>query len=211
MEKISVALIEDSDLVRELTIRTIAPSEEFEVSHCYANGEDAAAFMYKQPPRIALMDIHLPGMSGIDCMVQLRDLCPGTLFMMFTVSEDDDDIFDALKAGASGYILKGQPPGALLTALHDLHEGGSPMSATIARRVVSAFHSPAISTRQSAHDELTEREMELLRLLGTGLRNKEIADRLYISYDTVKKHINNIYRKLHVQSRAEAVNKVFLK
>ena len=210
MTKISVAIIEDSDLIRELTIRTIEHSEEFEVSHAYANAEDALVFLSKNPPQIALMDIHLPGMTGIECIVRLKDKCPNTQFMMFTVSEDDEDIFDALKAGATGYLLKGQTPTVLLTALRDLHAGGSPMSATIARRVVSAFHRPALNKQVDA-EELTDRERELLQLLGTGLRNKEIADNLYISLDTVKKHVNNIYRKLHVQSRAEAVSKVFLK
>lgn len=211
MKKISVAIVEDSDLIREMTARTIDLSEEFEMQQAYSNGEDAVSFLSKNPPHIVLMDIDLPGISGIDCVAQLKDKCPGTQFMMFTVSEDDDDIFDALKAGAAGYLLKGQSPGLLLTALRDLYEGGSPMSASIARKVVSAFHRPAMSTRQSADADLTERELELLRLLSTGMRNKEIADSLYISLDTVKKHINNIYRKLHVQSRAEAVSKVFRK
>jgi DNA-binding NarL/FixJ family response regulator len=167
--------------------------------------------MHQNPPQIALMDIHLPGMTGIKCILQLRDACPATQFMMFTVSEEDDDIFDALRAGATGYLLKGQAPEVLLTALRDLHEGGSPMSASIARRVVSVFRHPAGTVRQSAAAELTDREQDLLQLLSTGLSNKEIADRLFISYDTVKKHINNIYRKLHVQNRAEAINKAFRK
>jgi DNA-binding NarL/FixJ family response regulator len=211
MAKISVAIVEDSDLIRELTIRAIDQSGEFEVSHTYANAEDAIAFLPKEPPQIALMDIQLPGMSGIECLAKLKDTCPSTQFMMFTGSEENDDIFDALKAGATGYLLKGQDPEILLGALRDLYHGGSPMSATIARRVVMAFHSPAMTARQGEAEELTDRERELLRLLGTGLRNKEIADSLYISLDTVKKHINNIYRKLHVQSRAEAVNKAFFK
>lgn len=211
MTKISVAIVEDSDLIREVTTRTIDLSEEFQISHAYNNAEDAIAFLPKSPPQIVLMDIHLPVMSGIDCVVNLRQSCPLTQFMMFTVSEEEEDIFDALKAGAAGYLLKGQSPGLLLSALRDLYDGGSPMSATIARKVVSAFHSPSANARQGSSNELTDREMELLRLLSTGLRNKEIADNLYISIDTVKKHVNNIYRKLHVQSRAEAVNKVFFK
>jgi DNA-binding NarL/FixJ family response regulator len=211
MTKISVAIIEDSDLIRELTRRTIDMSEDFEVSHAYSNAEDAITFLSKKPPSIVLMDIHLPGMNGIECVTRLKDLCPGTQFMMLTVSEDEDDIFDALKAGATGYLLKGQHPGHLVTALKEIYDGGSPMSASIARRVVSAFHKPSVGTRQGAVEALTDRELELLTLLGTGLRNKEIADSLYISLDTVKKHVNNIYRKLHVQSRAEAVNKMFLK
>jgi DNA-binding NarL/FixJ family response regulator len=211
MTKISVAVVEDSDLIREVTVRTIEQSEDFEVSHIYSNAEDALSFLHHCPPVIVLMDIHLPGMSGIDCVIQLRKKCPDTQFMMFTVSEDDDDIFDALKAGAAGYLLKGQAPETLLTALRDLYDGGSPMSASIARRVVSAFHTPPMASKQNTGEALTDREQELLRLLGSGLRNKEIADKLYISYDTVKKHVNNIYRKLHVQSRAEALNKAFLK
>ena len=211
MTKISVAIVEDSDMIREMTARTINLSEEFEMQQTYSNGEDAVSFLSKNTPQIVLMDIDLPGMSGIECVAKLKEKCPGTQFMMFTVSEDDDDIFDALKAGAAGYLLKGQSPGLLLTALRDLHEGGSPMSASIARRVVTAFHTPTMQSKQGAELDLTERERELLRLLSTGLRNKEIADRLYISLDTVKKHVNNIYRKLHVQSRAEAVNKVFRK
>jgi DNA-binding NarL/FixJ family response regulator len=186
-------------------------SGEFYVSNTYNNAEDAVAFLSKNPPQIVLMDIHLPAMTGIECVSRLNMSCPETQFMMFTVSEDDDDIFDALKAGAAGYLLKGQSPGILLSALRDLHDGGSPMSASIARRVVSAFHRPLTAAKQGATEDLTDREMELLKLLSTGLRNKEIADNLYISIDTVKKHVNNIYRKLHVQSRAEAVSKVFLK
>ena len=211
MAKISVAIVEDSDLIREVTIRTIDTSEDFQVSHAYGNAEDAVSFLPKNPPQIVLMDIHLPGMSGIDCVVRLKQVCPATQFMMFTVSEEDDDIFDALKAGAMGYLLKGQSPDILLSALRDLHNGGSPMSASIARRVVTAFHNPKTAAKQGAAEDLTDRELELLQLLSTGLRNKEIADSLFISLDTVKKHVNNIYRKLQVQSRAEAVNKVFFK
>jgi len=211
MAKISVAIIEDSDIIRELTKRAISLSEEFEVHQVYSNAEDAIAFLHKDPPQIVLMDIHLPGMSGIDCVSRLRETCPGAQFMMFTVSEDNADIFDALKAGATGYLLKGLSPGLLHTALRDLYQGGSPMSAPIARRVVTAFQDRSLAARQGGAEDLTDREHELLRLLGKGLRNKEIADQLYISLDTVKKHINNIYRKLQVQSRAEALNKVFLK
>ena len=190
MTKISVAIVEDSDLIRDLTVRTIDMSEEFLISHAYNNAEDAIAFLSKKPPQIVLMDIHLPGMSGIDCVAKLKANCPGTQFMMFTVSEDDDDIFDALKAGAAGYLLKGQSPGILLSALRDLYDGGSPMSASIARRVVSAFHQPAATARHGATEDLTDREMELLRLLSTGLRNKEIADNIYTSPSTQSKSMS---------------------
>jgi DNA-binding NarL/FixJ family response regulator len=153
------------------------------------------------------MDIHLPGISGIECVKQLKPVLPQTQFMMCTVYEDNENVFDSLCAGASGYLLKNNPPGKITDAIIDLYHGGSPMSSTIARKVINAFQ-PVFQKNKEA-ESLTKRELELLELLAKGYRYKEIADKLFISFETVRTHIHNIYEKLHVQSRIEAVNKVF--
>jgi DNA-binding NarL/FixJ family response regulator len=211
MPKIRVAIIEDSPVVREMTAAIIRRSEEFIMGQAYGNAEDAIAFLGQRPPDIVLVDIQLPGMSGIKSLPKLIELCPKAQFMMLTGSDEDEDIFEALKAGATGYLLKGQSPGELLTALHDLYKGGSPMSSTIARKVVTALSKQKSNNRHQESIELSDREMELLGLLSDGLRYKEIADKLYISVPTVKSHLHSIYKKMHVSSRTEAVNKLFPK
>jgi DNA-binding NarL/FixJ family response regulator len=154
------------------------------------------------------MDIGLPGMSGIDCIQRLRDLLPSTRILMLTVFEDHDRIFQSLKAGATGYILKKTPPAKVLEAIQELHAGGAPMSGPIARQVVAAFQDPPVNPA-SAAAILTTREEQILRLLAQGYLYKQIADQLGISLGTVRTHVVNIYGKLQARSRTEACLKAF--
>ena len=157
-------------------------------------------------PEVVLLDIHLPGISGIDCIARLKRLLPETRVMMLTTFEDHDRIFDSLRRGANGYLLKKTPPAKLLEAITELHNGGAPMSAPIARQVVAAFHSqpPQID----GAGRLSPREEEVLHLLNQGFLYKEVADRLNISLGTVRTYIGRIYEKLEVNSRAQAMVKV---
>ena len=156
---------------------------------------------------VVLMDIHLPGMSGIECIRRLKQQQPQLQITMLTVFEDHDRIFQSLAAGASGYLLKQTPPGKLLEAIAELHHGGSPMSAQIARQVVEAFQRPAAA--QAGGESLTPREQEIIHLLARGYLYKEIADQLGLSVETVRTHLHRIYEKLHVHTRTEAVMKLF--
>jgi DNA-binding NarL/FixJ family response regulator len=149
------------------------------------------------------MDIALPGSTGIDCIRRLKDAGSSIQFVVFTIYENSEQVFEALAAGASGYLLKDTPPDRIVTALRDLHAGGSPMSASIARKVVASFRRPTWA------GVLSSREEEVLGMLAKGLLYKEIADRLHISTGTVRQHIHRIYEKLHVQNRTEAINKYF--
>lgn len=159
-------------------------------------------------PDVIIMDINLPGASGIDCVRQLSQRCTGTQYLMYTVHDDDHRVFEALKAGANGYILKSSTPDQILEAVRELAQGGSPMSAHVARRVVQHFR--PLQDRSSLSDvSLSEREHGVLELLAQGLLYKEIAERSGISVGTVKQHIHRIYDKLHVQNRTEAVNRFF--
>ena len=151
-------------------------------------------------PHIILMDIHLPGMSGIECTQKLSTKIPDTQILMLTIQDDDDSIFDSLCAGASGYLLKGTPPAQLIAALEEAHKGGAPMSPKIARKVVKSF-------RVSSKSPLSDRETEVLKLLCKGENYRSIAEALFVSTNTIKAHIKNIYQKLHVNTRAEAVSK----
>jgi DNA-binding NarL/FixJ family response regulator len=160
-----------------------------------------------QPVDVVLMDINLSGeVNGIECVRQLKAVQPAMQFMMCTVYEDSDLIFKALTVGATGYVLKTIEPGRLIEAIREINVGGSPMSSPIARKVISSFQQPAM--RDPVH-LLSKRENELLDLLASGYRYKEIADKLSLSIETIRTHIRNIYRKLEVQSRTEAVNKAF--
>jgi DNA-binding NarL/FixJ family response regulator len=160
-----------------------------------------------QKPDIVIMDISLPGMSGIECIREIKGKLPATQFMMFTVYENDEKVFEALKAGASGYLLKNTGLVQMIEALKELHNGGSPMSANIARKLVRVFHEQ--ENNASVVEVLSQRENEILQLLAKGLLYKEIADQLHISTSTVRQHIHKIYEKLHVQNRTEAINKAF--
>jgi DNA-binding NarL/FixJ family response regulator len=204
---ITLAIVEDLDEVREGLKQFISLNPEFNVLDTYKSAEEAAHEIPKQKPDIVIMDISLPGMSGIDCIREIKNKVPQTQFMMFTVYENDEKVFEALKAGASGYLLKNTGLIQMIEALKELHSGGSPMSANIARKLVKAFHEQEKTT--ASVETLSSRENETLQLLAKGLLYKEIAEKLSISTNTVRQHIHKIYEKLHVQNRTEAINKAF--
>lgn len=206
---IQIAIIEDQDEIRDMLTILISGSEGFECVASYANAEDAIAGIPALKPDVVLVDIHLPGQSGIACITQLKPLCPDTQFMIRTSLEDTDTIFEALKAGANGYIVKSTSPSKLLDAIVDVYHGGSPMSSQIARKVVGSFQKTDSSNNKTEVAVLSKRENEILHLLSKGLRYKEIADQLFLSTETIRTHIRNIYEKLQVNSRTDALNKAF--
>ena len=207
MENIRVAIVEDEDEIRNALRILINGFDGFTCENAYSSAEDALMNIPSLTPDVVLMDVQLPGKNGIECVKELKKLCRTTQFMMCTVYDDDDNIFDALRAGATGYLLKRTSPVQMLEAIRDLHAGGSPMSSEIARRVVVYMHQKHKPSQ--ATDTLTQREKEILNYLSKGYLYKEIADKLFVSKETVKKHIHNIYEKLHVQTRTEALNKAF--
>jgi len=204
---ITLAIVEDLDEVRDGLKNFISLSQDFKVLDTFKTAEEAAYDLPKLKPDIVIMDINLPGMNGIDCIKQIKNKIPGTQFMMFTVYENDEKVFEALKAGASGYLLKNTGLVQLIESLKELYNGGSPMSANIARKLVTLFRK---EQKEAANLEiLSSRENEILQLLSKGLLYKEIAEQLSISVSTVRQHIHHIYEKLHVQNRTEAINKAF--
>lgn len=204
---ITLAIVEDLDEVRDGLKHFISLSPEFKVLDTYKTAEEAAFEIPKQKPDIVIMDISLPGMNGIECIRSIKNKVQGTQFMMFTVYENDEKVFEALKAGATGYLLKNTGLVQMIEALKELYNGGSPMSANIARKLVKVFHEQEKNT--AAVEVLSQRENEILQLLARGLLYKEIAEQLHISTNTVRQHIHKIYEKLHVQNRTEAINKAF--
>ena len=204
---ISISIVEDLVEVREGLSQFISLNPEFKVVGSFRTAEEAVAEIPRLKPNIVVMDINLPGMNGIECIRQLKEKTPGTQFMMFTVYENDEKVFEALKAGASGYLLKNTGLVQMISSLKELHEGGSPMSSNIARKLVSVFHQQA--KVKSEIESLSPRENEVLVLLSDGLLYKEIADQLSISIATVRQHIHKIYDKLHVENRTEALNKAY--
>jgi len=204
---ISICIVEDLVEVREGLAQFLSLNDEFRVISTYGTAEKAIQELPELRPDIVIMDIQLPGINGIECIRQVKDKIPGTQFMMFTVYENDEKVFEALKAGASGYLLKNTGLVQMIVALKELHEGGSPMSANIARKVVSIFHQQDKKPQQNA--SLSPRENEVLLLLSDGLLYKEIAEQLSISIATIRQHIHKIYEKLHVENRTEALNKVY--
>lgn len=204
---ISLAIVEDLDEVRDGLKNFISLSPDFKVLDTFKTAEEAVHDLPNLKPDIVIMDINLPGMNGIECLRQVKQKSPLTQFMMFTVYENDEKVFEALKAGASGYLLKNTGLVQLIESLKELHNGGSPMSANIARKLVSVFREKEINPK--AIDVLSNRENEILQLLAKGLLYKEIADQLHISTATVRQHIHKVYEKLHVQNRTEAINKAF--
>jgi DNA-binding NarL/FixJ family response regulator len=204
---IQVALIEDIDDIRKGLAQIINSGEGIECLYNFANAENALDVLSVQPVDVVLADINLPGsMDGIELVRRLKPIHPQMQFMMCTVYENSELVFKALKMGATGYILKNTPPPRLLDAIREIHAGGSPMSAQIARMVITMFQKP---TSSDALKLLTPREQELLFALAEGYRYKEISDKVSLSIDTISTHIRNIYRKLEVHCRAEAVNKIF--
>lgn len=208
MKPIRIAIVEDDKELLKGISSTLMLSDEVDVLATYTNAEDFLNEAEKLNPEITLMDIGLPKLSGIECMKQLKSLFPKMQFLMWTTFEDDEKIFDALKAGASGYILKTATAQQLVQALCELKNGGSPMSSSIARKVIASFHTPEI--KQSEYN-LTNRENEILELLAKGYRYKEIAEKLFVSIETVRSHVHHIYEKLQVSSRTDALNKIYRK
>lgn len=199
-EPIRVAIVEDDSHIRSLLIELLEQADGFRCVAGFADAETALESIEELRPDIVLMDINLPGMNGIECVKVLRTKMSSVQVVMLTVYEDNKRIFESLSAGAVGYLLKTTPGNQILELLMDVSEGGAPMSASIARKVVQSFKS-----EKQAIEHLTERENEILRLLATGMLNKEIGDTLFISVDTVKSHVRSIYHKLQVRTRTEAV------
>lgn len=203
---IKVALVEDRLETREMLYALINGSDGYACTASFENAEEAIRQLPALKPDVVLMDIHLPGKSGIDCVARLKPQMKITQFIMCTLLEDSDHIFMALKAGAGGYLSKSTSPVKILEAIRDAYHGGSPMSSQIARKVVAYFQQ---ETAQKAElDKLSPREQQILNYLSKGYRYKEIAGLLFISIETVRKHIHNIYEKLQVSSRTDALNKI---
>lgn len=208
MKPIRITIVEDDVELLKGISRTLMLNDEVDVIATFTNAEDFIKEAEELNADITLMDIGLPKQSGIDCMKQLKPLYPKMQFLMWTTFEDDEKIFDALKAGASGYILKTATAQQLIQAISELNKGGSPMSSSIARKVIASFHAPQI--KQSEYN-LTNREREILEFLAKGYRYKEIAAKLFVSLETVRSHVHHVYEKLQVSSRTDALNKVYRK
>lgn len=212
MKQIRVSIVEDNGDIRQALEQIIELSEGFELSGSHTSGEDALTSLASTKPQVVLMDIHLGGINGIECVRILKASHPEILFMMCTVYEEDEKIFEALRSGASGYILKKTTPDKLLDAIRELNEGGAPMSSQIARKVVAAFHqlqNDPVKAQENDLGSLSKRELEILEMLAKGMIYKEISTNLFISQETVRKHVYHIYEKLHVNNRVEAINKFY--
>ena len=204
----SIAIIEDHHQIRQFLVDNIRMHIDVKRLEQFADAESAMEVLTNQPVEIALFDIQLPGMSGIECMQKIKALHPRMQMMVLTVYDNADTIFDALKAGASSYILKSTAPEKIIEAIEELHSGGSPISSQIARKVIEAFQ---VKNKGNEHfQELTRREQEILEQLSRGYRYKEIGDKLFVSTETVRTHIRHIYEKLQVNSRIDALRKTGL-
>jgi DNA-binding NarL/FixJ family response regulator len=202
---ITVSIVEDNDQLRGTLARVIGRAEGFKCLNQYPNAEAALAGLPKENPEVVLMDINLPGMNGVECVRQLKQAAPQIQVVMLTVYEDTDNIFNALAAGASGYLLKRTKSAELLEAIREVRRGGSPMTTHIARKVTQSFQKVGPSPQPT--ENLSQREQEVLDCLSHGFLYKEIADKLGISYETVHTYIRRIYEKLQVRTRTEAVAK----
>ena len=202
-----IAIVEDDPLVRQDLANLLATQKDFRCTASFASAEEALRAIPEKPPHVVLMDINLTGMTGIECTRLLKERLPDLQIIMLTIFDDSERVFAALRAGASGYLVKRSAPNELIAAIQQVVEGGSPMSPHIARRVVEFFNAPRPEQPTKELDNLTDREGELLALLARGKHYKEIADHLGISTDTVRSHIRRIYRKLQVHSRTEATIK----
>lgn len=202
---IAVSIVEDDAQARKILAGWISRASGFRLAGDWGDAESALGDLTQKKPHVVLMDINLPGMSGVEAVKRLKPSLPDTQFVMLTVYEDADHIYNALAAGATGYLLKQTPRAELLNALEEVHRGGSPMTSNIARKVVQSFRQ---NTGSSPADEgLSPREQEVLDLLARGYLYKEIAERLNISVPTVNTYVRRMYEKLHVRSRAQAVAK----
>jgi RNA polymerase sigma factor (sigma-70 family) len=205
---INISIVEDNDKLRATLARVIDRADGFHCASDHGSAEDALAELPKIKPDVVLMDINLPGINGVECVRQLKKILPQIQVMMLTVYEDTENIFNALAAGANGYMLKRTPAKELIEAIREVQRGGSPMTTHIARKVVQSFQKTA-GQQQAANElsELSEREQQVLDLLAQGLIYKEIGEKLGISYETVHTYIRRIYEKLQVRTRTEAVAK----
>jgi DNA-binding NarL/FixJ family response regulator len=199
---ITVCIVDDNKDIRSALEQIVTMSDAHKLLGSFSSAEEAIEGIPSLQPNVVLMDINMGGMNGIECVRKLKPLYPDILYMMCTVYEEDEKIFEALAAGASGYILKKTPPARLLDAIKELNEGGAPMSSQIAEGINTAHEDDSL-------DVLSNREKEILEYLSKGLLYKEIAASLFISPETVRKHVYHIYEKLHVNNRVEAVNKYF--
>jgi DNA-binding NarL/FixJ family response regulator len=202
---ISVSIVEDNEQLRGTLARVLNRAEGFRCVSHYGSAEAALEGLVKDRPEVVLMDINLPGMNGVECVRQLKQAMPQVMVIMLTVYEDTENIFNALAAGASGYLLKRTKSAELLEAIKEVHRGGSPMTTHIARKVVQSFQKAGLSPQPT--ENLSQREQEVLDCLSQGFLYKEIAEKLGISYETVHTYIRRIYEKLQVRTRTEAVAK----
>lgn len=204
----SIAIIEDDPKIRQYLAEEIQLHIDVKELRLFGNAEDAMKALTQDPANIVLFDVQLPGMSGIECMRRLKIIHPRMQCMVLTVFDNPDIVFEALKAGAISYLLKSTPSEKIVEAIEDVFHGGSPISSQIARKVIEAF-----AVKQNINDyfqDLSRREQEVLEQLSKGYRYKEIADKLFVSIETVRTHIRNIYEKLQVNSRVEALKKTGL-
>ena len=209
---IPLIILEDDEKIRNYLAALISGSGDFDLLASFASTEDATSYFENglgESVELVLTDIQLPGRSGIEFTAWLKPLRPDIQFMVLSAFEDTDNVFKALKAGASGYILKNTPAAKLIESLHDLRRGGSPMSSQIARKVVGAFQQEVVY--KDAKETLSDREKEVLHWLSKGFSYKEIAEKLFISIETVRTHIRNIYEKLHATNKKEALRKAGLR
>jgi len=205
---ITVCIVEDLEDIRNGLAAIINMTREFTVLQTFSNAEDALDDLASLRPDIVIMDIHLPGMSGIECIRRVHEQSKAIQFMMFTIYENSDTVFEALEAGASGYILKNSSPSKIIESLRELYQGGSPMNAEIAKKLVTRFQKRSLPENEY---HLTPKEQKIIELMAKGYLYKEIAFELSNTVNTIKQHIRHIYEKLHVQNKAEAINKMFLK
>ncbi len=202
---VTVAVVEDDDALRSYFVEMLETAPQLACAGAFADAEQALAALPGLCPAVVLMDINLPGMSGVECVRQLSQVLPAMQVIMVTVYDNSDSVFDSLAAGASGYLVKPVQPGQLVAAIEEVRAGGAPMSMNIARRVVQTFQKPAAADGDDS--QLGPREVEILALLAKGLLKKEIAEHLNISYWTVQTFVGRIYKKLQVRSRSQAVAK----
>ena len=204
----SIAIIEDDEKVKHYLAEQIQLQIDVQELRLFGDAESALKELSAEPVEIALFDINLPGMSGIDCIRRLKLLHPRMQMMVLTVFDNTDNIFSAIKAGATSYLLKGTPPEKIVEAINDVYKGGSPMSSQIARKVIEAF---AVKEKTNEYFQcLSKREQEILEQLSKGYRYTEIADKLYLSLETVRTHVRNVYEKLKVNKRVKKIKKTGL-
>jgi DNA-binding NarL/FixJ family response regulator len=208
---INVAIVEDNKTIREGLAALIGGTQDYNCIGSFPDCEKFLSFLPKADIDVVLMDIGLPGMNGIEGVKRAREMNPTLNILMLTVYDESSIVFEALCAGACGYLVKKTPPSRLLEAIKDIYDGGSPMSSNIARQIISVFQQNKGSNGNQSSYDLSPREKEVLTLLADGYNYQEIADKIFISVDTVRHHIRNIYKKLHVHSQSEAVAKAIRK